>query len=685
MTEPREGTAAEAPADRSIPELVALLCAHSAPAGPATLAAKQVLQRDAAGDGLPGLRHLSVGLAEGSAQEAPTAGVCAESDQWRELFTRTLRRCPMVVAHATEVAGLAQLLGALLADGHRVLVTDRSAARWPPVRDGLPKPLAGLCAQGQIPLSDLEQRELRSLLLTATPGRRARIEQTLPIGDSLPDSERVAALCRAVTGDTVSARDALELLPELLGELPPAHLDRMVALAQACVEALRRVDAGGISVWARPLLEQVLFGAEHTQFANLLLLAGEVSRAADALSGSAYRMAVVGPPDPDAPQRLRAYIEFLDSGGLPRRAFPTSEQRAVIPVLQQLGLDRTALGDVAMLRGALGFLQLVISMRRVATVCRRLRVPEPKLMPAAVARRHRELERVEHAARAVESFRHEVLFIHPNSPISVPDVATTEMVAREIVNAAGTLQRATTELNELADTLAESMPDCDTVPEVAELLVALRRGHLPHYLLAVERLTAASQEQADQLRQTELLSRLREGSPELADAWEEPGTHRYTQGTARFFSLTELLSELPAPDTADVVLLLDAQTLTPENLLVMASAPRLVAVSRGASPVRPESMPTSDAAGSDSTLAVLLRAGAAVVAAPIQAAAPSAQQAGPLVLPAEVETKDPHEAPPAAERTPSVPSQRNAPPENLPEIASRETESAPQTPQRQPQ
>ena len=584
----------------------------------------------------------------------------------REGFAGALQGSTRLVVHTSDAADIARLLAALLDDGHRVLVTGPGDQGWAPVLDALPAPLRGLCGQGPIPLSDLEQRELRTLLLTENPERRARIEQPLPAPDVLPESDRVADLCRAMRGDNAPAQDVLELLPQLLAELSPERFDTMVSTAQGCSTALRNLDAGGISSWARPLLERVLFGAERAELATLLLRAAEVAGAADALSGSAYRMAVVGPPDPDAAQRLRDYLSFLDSGGVARRVLPGAEQRAVIPVLHQLGLDRAALGDVEMLCGALGFLELVISMREVAAACRRLGVPEPKLTAASVARRRRELDRVEEAARAAEAFRREVLFIHPNSPIAVPDAATATMVSAAIVSAVDRREQAAVELEELADELAASTPGCAGVPEVAEVLAALRRGHLPNYRLALERLSAARLQEADQLRQDELLAQLRDGAPELADAWEEPGTHRYTQGTARFFPLTELLSELPAPDTADVVLLLEAQVLPQDALLVAVAAPQLVAISGAATPDPAEPTPTSDDESPGSTLATLIRAGVPEIAAKSPPSPPSTGRAPAPEPPPEAETGDP---PPVTAPSLLVPAQRISSPEALPEVA----------------
>jgi hypothetical protein len=464
-------------------------------------------------------------------------------------------------------------------DGKHTVVSGTDPAKLAMVREALPQPLQALCVDGALPLSESEQRELRALLLIQTPGRRARADQHFPDDSAIPDTRRIAQLCLAVNGPADDARDSIELVPRLLNELPPPRFTALAATARSCREALRALDAAGITAWSRPLIQRVLFGPDRAEFTELLAGAKKVSSAADTLDGPGYRMGLVGPPPPDAVERLSTYIEYLESNGHARRYFRPTEQRAVAPLLHQLGLDRTASQDLETLRQARAFLDLAHTMRQVAARCERLQVPVPKLVPAAVGRRHRELERVEHAIRVVEALRHEVLFIHPTSPIAVPDVDTAEYAANAVITAAEELPPARAELAELAEQLDGSMPNEGRAPEVADLVAAVRGGDLTDVRAALDQLSAARHEQADQLRHDELLARLREGAPRLAAAWEEPDTHRYTQGTARFLPLDELFSTLPAENAADVLILLDGHTLQPDGLLASAAATRLVVMS----------------------------------------------------------------------------------------------------------
>jgi hypothetical protein len=362
-------------------------------------------------------------------------------------------------------------------------------------------------------------------------------------------------------------------------------------------------------------MQRVLFGPDRAEFAALLADAQKVASAAETLHGPGYRMGMVGPPPPDAVERLSTYIRYLEANGRARRYFAPTEQRAVTPLLHQLGLDRNAGQDLETLRQALAFLELTNTMRQVAGRCERLGVPVPKLVPAAVERRHRELERVERAIRVAAALRHEVLFIHPTSPISVPDLDTAEQAANVIIAAAAALPPARGELSEIAQQLDDSTPTLGRAPEMADLIAAVRGGELADFRTALGELTAARHEHADQQRQDELFARLRAGAPRLAAAWEEPDTHRYTQGTARFLPLDELLAVLPADDTADVLVLLDGHTLQPETLLASAAATQLVVMSgpligaqRRSTSGAPQQRPTA--------AALLSQAGVPVVTAP---------------------------------------------------------------------
>jgi hypothetical protein len=554
-------------------DLVADLSERVAEDGAPAHAVKEIRRRSAAGEIPVGLHRLAEVLGEPEPERAARRGA-----QRPEQVVEVVRRYPCAVLDAADASVVAENLAAVLADGRRLVVTAGRPDLLAAVRDALPGPMRGLCVNGPLPLSDSELRELRTLLVTQTPSRRARLDEALPAPELVPTPARVAELCRAAGGKGYPARDGADLIPELLGQLRPARLAGLLETARRCRDALRGLDNDGTSSWARPLLERVLFGSDRTAFDGLLRKTADLVLAADSLRDVGDQMAVVGELPDGAVDQLRTYVDYLEHGGRARHYFRSAQQRAVAPVLRQLRLDGAPLRDPKVLRQALHFLELISYMEDVTARCRALRVPEPKNVPVAAAL-NRQLGLIEEAARASEMLRHEVLFIHPDSPVTVPDMVTTESVARAIVESGGStaMTAAKNELVAVADALAGSAAAGGAVPEVEEVVAALRAMDLPEYEDALARLAAARREQADQVRLVRLLGRLREAAPELARSWAD-GSRRFTQGTARFVQLDDLLDDLPAADTADLVVLLDAQALGREHLLVSAAAPRLLAV-----------------------------------------------------------------------------------------------------------
>jgi hypothetical protein len=382
------------------------------------------------------------------------------------------------------------------------------------------------------PLSEAEQEELRRLRLTETERRRQRTDQWFPPTAQLPNPDHVADLVAGLEAAAAQATGTphrpLDLIPHLLEQLPPQRAERLVSAAGACRDALRAMAGAGISSWASPLLARLIFGMARADFDALLPAAAEVGRAADALHGAAYRMVLVGPPPPDAVERLAAYIGYLENGGNPRRFPAAPQQRAAGTVLRQLGLNGAARADIGALRQAMTFLQLTASTRDVVELCGRLRVPEPKTTPAAVARRLRELQRVDHAARAVEALRREVLFIHPSSPIPVPNMDAVTAVTAAVLLAAETVPRNRAALAAMADALT-APPGTHAAPEVAELATAVRTGNLAAVENALDRLTDAGRELADQLRLVELEDRLDAPAEQPADANPTDGADTSTE------------------------------------------------------------------------------------------------------------------------------------------------------------
>lgn len=585
-------------------------------------AAAEIRRRVQAGETPVGLYRLSEVIAPRAAAAPSPRTPIGEPDAVVEVA----RRYPCAVLDAADAAGIAHGLAGLLTDGRRVVVTGADADQLAAVRAALPESTRRLCLDGALPLSDAELRELRWLMVTVTPQRQQRLGQVLPEPQLVPSPERVAQLCRTAGGKGYPAREPADLIPELLGSLTPTRLQGLIATAQRFQRALASVDstvagtttgAAGYrdASWARPLLERVLFGSARPGFERLVKRSADIIAAAGTLNSSADRMAVVGELPSDAVEQLNRYAQYLEAGGKAKVYFRSQQQRDVEPTLSHLQLDGMPMKDARLLRQAVAFIELIEAMGKLKQACQSLDVPAPSDVPA-VSELNRRLCRIEESVLAVEALRHEVLFIHQSSPVSIPDLATAETVAANIVASGGADQMADarTQLDVLAEaldrSLAEIGPAQRPAPEFERLMEPLRGHNLPDYLDALAELSAARRQWTDQHRLAELMGRLREAAPDLASAWDE-AEHAVTQGTARFVALDQLLAGLPQADTADLVLLLGADKLAPANLLVTAAAPRLLAVGTGFA-----TKPVLAAGGStDTVLSVLRRAGVPVIVA----------------------------------------------------------------------
>jgi hypothetical protein len=615
----------------SIATLVARLAGGAVVGGPAALAASYLRECAAAGTVPLGVERLHATLdnpARSAATAAPAtaapataapataapataspattytgADAACPAEHGAGRLEDVLAQHPCVVLRADDTAAVAEGLAAVLGTGATVLVAGDDPRVLADLRAALPEPLHALCLDRPLPLADDECRELRMLLLTETGARRARERQWLPAPALVPSPARLAAL--GVAPPMSDHPDGgVALIPYLLRRMPREKAVRLVSTAATCRDALRALFGKGGSSWTRPLLERLAFGADHLAFDELMHSSAAVASAAESLNGPAYRMVIVGPPPPDATERLSAHIEHLESGGSTRRYFVGERQRSVTSLLRQLGMDHSVVGDVGALREALTGLELARSMRRVAQLCSELGVPEPTSTPAGVRRRHDHLQRLVEAVDAVGTLRREVLFIHPTSPVAVPDLAAAEAVAPAIIAASGALPQVRDELVRIAAGL-HGPPMSEPAPEALELADALRAADLPGYRHALRRLEAARHERSEQARLAELLNRVRTVAPELAAAWR---AGRREHGTARFLTPEELLAELPVDEPADVLMLVGADRMAPGNLLGVAAATRLVAVCPSGGGAGPDGT-----AGRETAASILLDAGAAQV------------------------------------------------------------------------
>jgi hypothetical protein len=563
-----------------------------------TAAVGQIRERSGAGRIPVGLQRLAEVLNPGlvPAPRQPIGDLAGAAD--------CVRRNPATVLDTTDPATVARVVAALVGDGLRLLVTGPDADELAAVRAALPPETAGLCLDGPQPLIATELRELRVLLATRTRERAGRARQLLPDPSIVPDPDEVAELCTAAGRPGYPPTTSAELVPELLGQLPAHRLNALIETAKQCDVAVSALNRDGEAPWSWDLLEALLFGQSWQPFERLVALCTETIDLADGLRDAGDQLAVVGTIEPDDLVHLRRYADFLDAGGHARSYFRSPEQRAAEPVLRQLRLDNAPLKSSKILRQALAFVQLIADVDRIGDECRELDLPEPRDIPA-VTRLLRRLETVAEAVRAVEILRHEVLFIHPTSPVSMPDMEATEAVAKAIINSgsAAEMSAARRRLTELAERFGSTLParlHAETVrveslaeleadepdstepvpaPEYLAAVNALREHKVPEYVAALQGLARARHDRVEERRLRELLDRLREAAPGLAEAWQRTGGRTFAPGTVRLRPVAEVLAELPDADTIDVVLLTGADRLDPGYLAVAASAPRLLVAS----------------------------------------------------------------------------------------------------------
>ncbi|MFC5996057.1 hypothetical protein ACFQE5_17770 [Pseudonocardia hispaniensis] len=562
-------------------------------------ACAQIRQTIEAGAAPPGLRRLAEEIAD-SVGDAPPRPHPPVGDGGSLVAAVAATNLVVLEGFATEAVGT--VVTDLLADGFRIVVTATDLGELGALRAALPAEAGHRCLDALPALSPAEQRELRRLLATATESRHSRRDQRLPSPERLPGLAEVDELCRraqlGATGTTI------DLLPGLLVDLAPERRSAVTDVARAADRALRALGPRTEGNWTWGLLSDLVHSRHRAAFERLVEDIAQAGAAERARTGAP--VTVLGPLPADSVGLLRRYLAFLQSGGRPRTYFRSVQQRDVQPVLRQFLVDGVVPESVEQVRRVLEHVELAGRLTVIDAGCREIGVPEPRDV-GELAELADALSRVGAAARAVSALRHDVLFLHPNSPITVPDLTVAERIIADIIDYAehGFPEQAAIELDRYADQLAGLVPAQFMAPEHRQAAKALRARDAAGYGVAVEALAAARREQRDEQRCAELLGVLRADAPMLAAEWEaESRSGRGGFGLVSLVAADRLLEKLPGPDVADVVILLGAAEHGVDRLLLAAVAPRLVAVV-GTS-ARPSRAP--------SLLSVLYRANALVVA-----------------------------------------------------------------------
>ncbi|MEJ3655757.1 hypothetical protein WEH80_22565 [Actinomycetes bacterium KLBMP 9759] len=543
----------------------------------------------ASGQQPPGVRRLAEALAA-SVAEAPVQRRPTEDS-----VVSAMRGNALVVLEDYDAVGVAGAVAALLADGRRIVVTSDDPADLERVRSALPADAAHRALDALPSLSPAQLRELRRLLVTATPARSGRGKQQIPPVDAMPRPADVAELCAmaVVTGEQVDTG----IVPVLLANVDEARREAVTSVARCVNRSLEAMHPRGQREWAWSLLSDLIYGQHRAAFDRML---EDTAQAVSALEHAreAPPVEVAGPLPAVAGDVLRRYRDFLESGGRSRAYFRSALQREVAPVLKLVRVGGKAPSNVADVTRVIEHIDLGQRLASVDAGCAELGISAPhdedELMELADG-----LVKVSAAARSVGALRHDVLFIAENSPLSVPDVAAAEQVARAILDYAenGAGDEAGRQLDTMADALEFAVPAGAAAPEHTAAVEALRAKDAEAYAAAFEALGAARRQLQDESRKRELLAVLGEQSPRLAESWRaEPGA----LGLAAFVPIDTLLFDVPPADSADVVLVVGAARLGVERLLLTAVAPRMIAA---VAPDEPREEPPS-------LLSVLQRASA---------------------------------------------------------------------------
>jgi hypothetical protein len=523
----------------------------------------------------PGLRRLAEALAASVAERPPSPRRPAEDPG---SIVTAMRDHTLVVLEDFDAAAVARAVAALLADGRRIVVTAAAGAELAAVRAALPADTAARALDALPPLAPAELRELRRLLATSTPERRARAGQQLPPDRALPPVEEVAALCAQAVRQAGTGT-GVHMVPALLANLDPVRRSAVTSVARSVSGSLGAMPHRAEYGWARKLLANLIYGQHRAGFDRML---EDTAQAVAAIDRARHvpPVSFTATPPPGGMDALRRYHDYLESGGRARSYFRSSVHREALPVLGLARVGPRVPETDDDVQRVIEHLELAERRDRIVAGCAEIGVPAPR-DDGELAELADGLVKVAAAAGSVGALRHDVLFIAPNSPLSVPDVEAAEEVASAILEYAdnGSAVLAGRRLDAMADDLAAAGAGTATVMEYGLSVVALRTRDITGYAAAVDALAAARREVRDENLMVALLQRLDAAAPQLARAWsvlaeDDPAA----LGLASFLPAEALLTAVPAPDSADVVLVLGAAGLGVERLLLTAIAPRMVAV-----------------------------------------------------------------------------------------------------------
>jgi len=379
------------------------------------------------------------------------------------------------------------------------------------------------------PLTSQEALELRSLLLSASPGRLGRRTQHLPAVEDLPTAE-------AVRGAVTTAREAQQprltsspLTDQLMRLDRPslAEVQRLVTAAQVAVHALRldskATQWDGRSWTAGAVLSG--FAGRSRLWEYVAAQADEALSIHQSLTSTALRAVSLPPAPPEALQSMGFQIErllqHLSAGGRIKTRFPSREQKDAQFILDNSWVDghppATADDLVALsvrLRALSATANLANAWAQVG-----MRVP-PGPLEAQLSLLAEWADALRHV-RQLWSVRADLdsLLVAQGLRVPLSSAAEWDAVVQAVqtVNALIASRRAEQALTDIDEALFRLQQADGAPPELWPARKAVENRDVDAYIAAVALLRQAATEQADQVRCDRLMTRLRTAHPLFAD------------------------------------------------------------------------------------------------------------------------------------------------------------------------
>ena len=339
-----------------------------------------------------------------------------------------VRDNPLLILDDVDAAEVAAAVAALVDDGRRVIVTASDSKALAAVRGMLPPAVVDRVVDALPALAPADLHRLRGLLATSTPARRARAGQQLPDLGACPAVAEVAQLCATAVR---TGSPGVELIADVLRELDAERRAAVTAIAQ-CVQRALTVLGAHTEPWVWELLGDLVHGRRRSEFDRLVQSTAQALATIDDGRGDPPVRAT-GPLPEGSVDALVAYLDFLENGGRARSYFRATVQRDVEPVLRLLRVGDHEPATSDELRIVLTHFELGERVVAVDGDCAALGLPTPQ-NPDELTALSRALTDIGAAARSVAALRHDVLFLHPGSPVSVPDVAAAEQLAAAVLD-----------------------------------------------------------------------------------------------------------------------------------------------------------------------------------------------------------------------------------------------------------